>query len=184
MTDKLDRLRAAASEARDLDLRLRDLEAEVADVKSRLTNLHRDKLPELLDDAGLDRIGVPAAGNKPAIDFVLRPYFSAAIAASWPEARRGLAFAWLREHRAGDLIKTEVTARFPKGSEAEARAAAAALEASAGVPVEVKTSVHSQTLTAWLREIYERRHQALSTEDLETIGASVGRVVKIDERRE
>ncbi len=79
--DKLDALRARAAEARDLELAIADLEQQLKDRKSDLANLYYTVLPELMDAAETDAVGIPAKGNFPGMDFKMRPYYSASIAA-------------------------------------------------------------------------------------------------------
>lgn len=185
VVDKLDSLRARAAEARDLELRIQDLETQIKDCTEQLLVLYHTTLPDLMDNAGTDIIGVPPSGNKPGIDYVMRPYYHAGIAASWDEVRKQQAFALLKQLKAESLIKTEITAKFPKGNLPAAKKLFASVKKLkiTGAAVDLKQSVHTSTLTAWLRDIYDRG-QTLGAADLEKIGGSVGRIVKPKDRKE
>jgi hypothetical protein len=181
--DKLQRLQATAAVARDIELRLLDLASETKACNAALQVLYRETLPSLFDEAKLDHIGVPPSGNKAGIDFELKSYYSASISASWPQEKRDLAFATLKKRKAEDLIKTEIVARLGRGKLPLAKKLIAAAK-KLKIAVDVKVSVHSATLSSWLREVYEVNHQSLPASDLEAIGASVGRYVRPKEREE
>lgn len=180
--DRLVELRRVATNARDLELQIAEQEEQLRNLKSQLNELYKTTLPDLMDNAGVDHVGIPAIGNLPAMDFRMRPYYSANIAASWPQERKEIAFDFLTTMAAEDLIKTEVKAALPKGKLELAKKlvqAAAALK----IPTTLTKSVHSGTLSAWLRELVEKHHTIPKVEDLEKIGGSIGRVVKPEERR-
>lgn len=181
-SDKLLALQIKASEARDLEYMIEELEATAKEKRAEMNVLLQKTLPDMFDEIGIDRIGVPAKGNFSARDYYLRPYYAASIAASWPEERKEEAFKLLERLKASSLIKTVVSAALPKGQLETAKALVAAAK-KLKVTADIKLSVHSGTLSAWLRELYERG-QSLPQSDLEKIGASVGRVVRAEERPE
>lgn len=180
----LDQLQKNAERARDLELQRAELEEQIMAISKELKSLYYTTLPELLDQLKLDRIGVPPSGNKPGVDYFIRPYFSASIASSWTPARREAAFKLLKKLSAADLIKTEVSAKLPKGNVEVAEQLYGQIKKLnvPGAMVDLKQTVHTGTLSAWLRELYQERHQQLSQADLECLGASVGRYVKPQER--
>ena len=53
-----------------------------------------------------------------------------------------------------------------------------------GITVEIKESVHSGTLKAWLKDLYETHHQSMPKRDLEKIGGNVGITVRPKDREE
>lgn len=184
--DKLTTLSNTAARARDIELQLADLANQQKELSEELRTLYSVTLPELLDDVELDHIGVPPSGNKPGVDYELKSYYSASIASSWEPSRRQAAFDLLKRCKAESLIKTEVTARLPKGNLAAAKKIFAVIKKMKvkGAVADLKQSVHANTLGAWLRELYETHHQSLPQADLDKIGASVGRVVRPKERKE
>lgn len=177
--DALEAVRAKAAEAREAEFELESLEERVRDLKKRLETIYEEDLPILMDEAGVDRIGIPAHGNLPAMDAKLSPFFSANIAANWDAERRNAAFRWLEANGSGDLIKTEVAVAFPRGKHEEAKSLAEELSAK-GIAPTFKETVHSQTLTAWLREQLE---SGAELPPLETIGGYIGRIVSLKPRK-
>lgn len=177
----IEKLQELAARARDLEFEITDREEQIRNLKAELNDLYDEQMPTLLDDLGLDNIGIAPNGNQPGYDFELRPYYAANIAANWTEEKRELAFSLLSKLGAEDLIKSEISTRLPKGSIKLAKQILAAIK-KLGVDATHKKSVHNQTLSAWLRELYETRHQSLSNEQLEKIGGHVGRKVVPKER--
>jgi hypothetical protein len=134
-----------------------------------------------MDDAGIDHIGLPAEGNRPAVDLELRPYYRAHIAANWPEEKREAAFQALRDAGHGDLIQYEISVRLSREEHQLAYSIIEALRDQFQIHPEIKESVHWKTLTAWLQSQFED-HKPLPP--LEVIGADIGRVAKFKERSE
>lgn len=181
-SDKLDELKAAAQVARALAAQINDLEDRLTTAKKHLTELYQNILPSLMDAAQVDHIGIPQDGNKPAMDFRLKPFYAASIAAAWPADRKEQAFAVLEKYDALDLIKTKVEASLPKGDlELAQKLVDAATQLK--IPTTLSKSVHTQTLTAWLKELVETHHTFPPQEDLEKIGGSIGRIVRPQERK-
>lgn len=169
-----------AAQARDLELEIKSLEEQLKAKREALNKILASELPDMFNEAGTDHIGIPKQGNLPARDFALKPYYSANIAASWDEERRARAFDFLKSKKAEDLIKTEVVARLPKGKLKEAKSLVAAAK-KLKVAATLKMSVHSATLTAWLKEWYDNG-KSFSAADLEKIGGSIGQYVKMEDR--
>lgn len=180
--DKLDALRERATLAATLELQIASKSEELSRLQEQLNKLYFEELPKLMDDAHVDSIGIPGKGNEPGIDFELTPYYAANIAANWKEDKREAAFATLKKYKAEDLIKSEVKANFGKGQLKLAKKLIAAAK-KLKINLDMKQSVHTQTLTAWLRSIY-KEGKALPASDLEKIGGRVGNVVKRKERDE
>ena len=183
--DKLERLKEKAARARDLELEIADLTGQIKAKGEELRGLYHHELVLLLDEAGVDSVGVPADGNKPAVDYEIKPYYSANISTKWPEEKVATAFKLLKDLKSEALIKTEVSAKLPKGNLAAAKKILASIKKLKikGAAIDLKQSVHSGTLSAWLREIYERG-QSLKEAQLAMIGGSVGRYVKAKDRKE
>lgn len=180
MSDKLALLQKYAADARDLALQIDEREQALKDLKAKLKDLTTDTMPSLLDELKLDRIGVAKDGNKPAMDYKLIQQVSGAIAASWSEEKKQDAFDVLKKYKAESLIKTEVSAKLPKGSLKVAKQLVAAAK-KLKITAEMKQTVHAGTLSSWLKEIYDGG-QSLPQTDLEKIGGFIGRVVKAEER--
>jgi hypothetical protein len=177
------KLRARAAYLRDLYLRIKDVESQLALLRAEARTLSEIELVHMFNEAGTDSVGLPPQGNLPGMDAELRPYYSANIAASWEEDKRQKAFNALTGAGASDLIKTRITLDFPRGNRKMVKSAIVWIKKhTKGVAsFTIKDSVHSSTLTAWVKECFER---GKSLPDLETIGANAGWVVTLKERRE
>lgn len=180
MSDKLAMLQSHANKARDLELAIADLNDKIAEHKEALKDLQNDKMPSLMDELKLDRIGVPPSGNKPGIDYKLVQNIGASISSKWSTEKKQIAFDVLKKYKAESLIKTEVSAKLPKGSLKQAKALVAAAK-KLKITADLSQTVHAGTLSAWVKDIYNGG-QTLPQTDLEAIGGYVGRVVKAEER--
>lgn len=177
--NKLEILRDKAAEVRDLEHKIADLEQQLKEAKARLQSLCRVELPDLMTEVGTDHIGIPANGNMAAYDAVLRPFYKANIAASWPADKQQAAFNWLVDNGFGDLIKTEVDVSFPREQHAKAKKLFAMLKTK-GFKPEFLQRVHHGVLTAWLQEQIEQGNLP----PLDVIGGEVGRIVTLKQRRD
>jgi hypothetical protein len=180
--DKLDKLRERAAHASSIELQIVHHKERLQALQEELNNLYYKELPDLMMEAKVDNIGVPGKGNEPGTDYELKPFYSANIAAAWDDEKREAAFNTLKKYKAEGLIKAEVKAAFGKGQLALAKKLIAAAK-KLKINLDMKQSVHGQTLTAWVRSIYDEG-KALPSSDLEKIGARVGSVVKRKERDE
>jgi hypothetical protein len=178
-TATLNAVTRKAHEARDLELEAEDLERRLKDTKQALRSIYHEELPTLMDQAQTDRIGVPAEGNMPAYDLRLSPFYRAVIPANWSPEQRANAFQALTDLGHADLIKTEVTIMLPRERREDYHKLTDALAALNLTP-DIKETVHWKTLTAWLQEQFEHGNPL---PPLEAIGAEVGRVVKMTERK-
>jgi len=170
-----------AREARDQEQIIEDLEERLKKHKADLRAIYEVDLPELFDQAQITKLSIPAQGNMPAVDLSLTPYYSATIQASWPDDKRQSAFQALTELGHEDLIKTELTITVPREDRQVVTALITAVKQFISTAqISVKESVNHMTLRAWLKEQYERGNPL---PPLETIGASVGRMVKMKERK-
>lgn len=177
--DKLDKLRERVVYARALDLEIDDLEQRLEDKKRELRHLYHTEIPDLMDEAGVDRLGVTNAGNLGSFEIKVQPFYSANIAAGWDPDKRSAAFEYLTELGAEDLIKTKIEIDFSRGERAKAVLVAENLKDD-GIETSMKETVHSATLASWLREQVEVNG---TVPDLDKIGGTVGRVAKITRKK-
>lgn len=175
--DKLTKIRARAETARLLELEIAELEQNLKDRKAELWRLCHAELPDLMSELGMDKIGLTAKGNLPAMDAVLRPFYRANIAVGWADDRRQAAFGWLEQHGAGDLIKTAVELAFPREQYKTAKKLMGTLTKQ-GFKPKLEQRVPHQTLTAWLQEQVEKG----DIPPLDVIGGEVGRIVVLEHR--
>jgi hypothetical protein len=177
--DKLADVRELAREAQWLELDIAAAEAHLGLLKMARDRLVEVDLPELMDAAGIKSITVEANGNMPAFTCAVRTVYRCNVGVTWPPDRRRAAFDWLEAHGHGSLIKTEVAVPFSRDDRPKVREFIEGLSAS-GVNYSIKENVHPSTMTAWLREMVERRNEV---PPLDTVGGYIGReaVIKTEQ---
>jgi hypothetical protein len=175
-SDELEEIRDLARSARLAQDRVAELELELKATEREVARILRRDLPERMGKLGLTQISVAPLGNQPGFSVKAKLFYSASIGSTWEPQRRREAFDWLDANGHGSLIKTEVSATFPRESRDEAVRVAKFLELEGVDPV-VRESVHSGTLTAWLKEMV----RGGSTPPLEVIGGYVERRCVIEE---
>jgi hypothetical protein len=187
-------LRKRAQELVDADTRLRRAEALVEAIRARRTLLATRVLPDLMDVAQTDAVGLPEAG----VDVVVVPFVSASIGKDVEPELRDKMFQHLETHGGGSLPKATVVVNFSKEDLPRARKFVDAASAwiakafgnDAGPGVGLELSVHHGTLTSWLKSELEAREERaargekLAPLDLSLLGATVGRICKVRARRE
>lgn len=194
-SDKLDAIRAKARQARDLEFQIKNLEEQVKEHKIQLYDIYSNQLPDLMLGAGVDTIGLPQEGNYLGWDYNLETFYRANIAAKWPNEKREAAFDYIKSMGAEDLIKTEVVVYFPKGGVKLAQKLLSQVKkikmkppkgkkVAPKIRAELSRSIPHGSLSAWLKELVEKRHKVPSASDLEKIGGAIGRIVKPEERKE
>jgi hypothetical protein len=163
----LERMQALAEEVNDIDERIAKNEARIKELQDRRYAILGTELVDLMDRAHVPMLQV---GKR---KFTAAPYYKAVI----PTENPGPGLDWLEANDAGDLIKNEVVAAFPRGAEDEAKLAADLLRKRFQMAaVERRRTVHWATLTSWLKEV----HQSGDTlPPLDLIGGTIGRTVKI-----
>jgi len=173
--DKLSRLEKHLTDARDLEREITSLEERLSEMRQQLNGLYSKTIPDLFDECKMEAFTLQADGNYPAIEYEMKPYYSANIAATWPEEKRRAAFDWLEKNGHGDLIKVDVISSFERGRKEQAEKFFESVCKKKGVSAKFKETVHPQTLTAFVKEMVEEKGVM---PPLELLGASVGRVVK------
>lgn len=190
--DQSTRLTKMGQELWSVDARIVELEHELEQKKQRRVELVQKELPEFMTQIGQDKVGLAEFG----VDLVLEPYYHANIKAEWPDEQRQEAFDWLENNGHGDLIKCQVEFLFPRYLmdlakwfvEAVSKIKIPATfvkKKGKGTPVPaipeptLKQTVPWNTLTAFVKEQVEKGEQL----PLETLGATVGQIVKIKQRK-
>ena len=176
--DKLDALRKMVGEARDKEALKADLESRLKETNIRLQELYHKDLPDLLDQVGVPSISLAAEGNLPAVTAKAEPYYRANIAAEWEPDRKQAAFSLLDSLESGDIIKSDVTVQFSRGQREQTLALTEQLKTLGFSPI-VKDQVPWATLTSWLKEQVERHDVTFTAQQLETLGATIGRIVRL-----
>lgn len=172
----------------EIDTTILELEDRLKAAKEAKTELTQKTLPDYMIKVGQDRIGLAEFG----VDLVLEDYYHANISSDWEPERRQAAFDWLESRGHGDLVKCVLTVPFPRFMLAAARWLQQRLREML-IPDEytddtgqhfpealVEMTVPWNTLTAFVKEQVRAGNEI----DLEMLGATVGKVVKIKERKD
>jgi hypothetical protein len=174
------KLARLGQELTDLDTKIDRLKKELEETSKRRNEMAFKEIPDFMERIGQDKIGLPGSN----VDLVLEPYYHANIAAEWEPERREKAFAWLEKHGHGDLIKTTVSITFPRRALAAAHFLVAQIKKISSkkytIPEpEMAMGVPWNTLTAFVKEQVEKGVVL----PLDTLGATVGRIVKVKGRK-
>lgn len=172
--DKLDALRSAVKNVRDLTLEAEGLEARAKEKRATIDGLLKQTLPELFDTSGVPSITIAAEGNMPAYEARCIPYYHANIKKDWPVEQRTAAFTWLQDNGCQDLIKTSITVELGLGDRDKVKGVTDALN-QLKVPYNEELGVPWSTLTSFVKEQVEKHN---TIPPLEKLGATIGRVVK------
>lgn len=140
--EKLRSVTALANKQLRWQRQVATLEEELKEARSQLRQVQEVDLPDAMQACNLAQFRL-ADGTEIEIKKTVEALIS--------EARRDAAFAWLRQHGHGSLIKNEVIAIFGNGEDNVAQSFAEQLLAQ-GLKVKKKETVHGQTLKAWARE--------------------------------
>jgi len=179
------RLAKLGTELMQLDQRIEELTERLKTAQERHTAIRTRDMPALMEEVGQDRIGIPGVGDRPGVDLVLESYTHANISADWGSERREAGFREIVRAGGADIIKStmvvlagrrEMTKMRRLAQRVQQMLAELELEAS----LEMRLDVQWNTLTSWLKE----QLKAGAVLDLEKLGATVGSVVKIKQRRD
>jgi hypothetical protein len=176
--DKLQTAQRLAAAFVELDKEIDDTEARLKELKQRKLQIAQKELPEFLDGIGLDKVGVAAAN----CDVVVKPYYKANISADWPAEQKEKAFSYLESIDCGDIIGVTVSVKFLRGELELAKELADMIRSSKfgnthAPSMEMGTPWN--TLTSTVKHLVESGKSV----DLETLGATVGRIAKIVMRK-
>jgi len=180
--DKLEFVRNQIRAMRDLDQDISDAEEKVKTLKRQRMEMEMVTLPDLFSQLNLTHIGLAAEGNQPPYEAKLKDYYHANIQAKWTEERREEALAWVENKGLGDTIKSVINIEFGLGTETQRETLIKVLKKN-GVHFTEHRTVPWNTLTSALREMYQRG-ETLSDKELQTIGATVGKQVKLTPKKE
>jgi hypothetical protein len=153
-------------------------EAEVKKLTESIRAIDEQQLPAMLDELGVDHIGVPL-GDGRRLEIEVYDSIHASLPVKDPEKRRrGL--AWLRANDHGSVITRAFGIEFK--SSAKEREAAAKFEAylkayDGKIAVKDNDSVHHGTLTSLVKELLAEGKAPPDV--LEVLGAHVTRKAKI-----
>lgn len=183
------------------------LEQELDAAKQKKNALQHKELPDLFGQLGIDKFGLPDAGEF-GVDVELSPYYKASILAEWPDDQKDVAFNHLERIGGGDIIRTEVKFVLGRGAMDLARTLVAMirlfgekmqLEGVSDVPMpSISQGVPWNSLTSFVKErhAYESSDEFARllqeapeddpppTMNLAVLNATVGSITKIKPRKE
>lgn len=151
--DKLETIRAKMRDVRDLTLERQQCESRVEQIKASVLRITQGELPDLLNEAKIDTLGLEAEGNLPPYDLKLKPYYYANIKNDAPEAPE--AYTWLEKEGHGDLIRRTYTIVFGKADGKAAKKFEEQLN-KLKITYDVSFGVPWNTLTAFVKEQIEK----------------------------
>lgn len=183
--DKLDQAKKLGLEFFQLEEEIEDLEAQLSDKKAKKLELQHKTLPTLFGDAQIDIIGLPDQN----VDIKIKPYYKASISAEWPPEQIEEGFRVLEDLDGDDIIRATLSILFLKeeydvAKELEEFIRTQWPKANAH-PIRIEKSVPWMTLTKFVKEYSEDEStDPLTEEQLKALGATVGRIAKIEKRKE
>jgi len=122
------------------------VKAQLVSLEEELKQITEKDIPDKLFELGMSSF-ILTDGTQ----ITTRPEVYCGITQKHQES----AFSWLRNNGYGDLIKNTVSLTFGKGEDALAKVAIEEITKLGRIP-EQKTSVHPQTLKAFIKELDEK----------------------------
>lgn len=161
-------LSALAQEQADAEAEVARLQEELAKAQQRLRDVSEFKLPELMEELGMDEFKT-RSGLRVKVEEKLRGNLS--------KARKPRAVEWLDGHGGSALVKRLFTIKFDKGEEAWAKKFAADLKKrKKPVRCEITEDVNTNTFVAHCRRLLEEGEDV----PLEDLGLYRQRVAKVE----
>lgn len=161
----LDQIKEVGKRAVALQKEIDDLEKDLAAKKKSFTRITQTELPMMM-------VGISSVKLDDGVEVKISQFVSGSLPKE--DAAKRAAIEWLEAHDGEGIIKTEVSVSFSKAQYDEAKKVAEQLEKD-GLPVNFDTTVHPQTLAAYVRERMDGGEEV----DLEKLGVFVGRVAKL-----
>jgi hypothetical protein len=141
----LSKVSRLAEELIDKEEQVKEAEARLKILKEQARDVAERQLPDAMAEVGMAKF-VLTDGS----EVTVKPFYSAKIG----DDKRDECFNWLQDHGHEALIKDEVSITFSKGEHERAEEFKSQL-AQQGIEYNGKMGVHSQTLTAFVREQVE-----------------------------
>ena len=166
---KLDQIHKLADEVNYLMDNIDEVEASLETWKKRKLEIETELLPDLLAETGM---GDFSRGDS---DFKMGFF----VSGSFPKGAAGKKAAqWLMDHGLGDIIKAEVSVRFPRGEIDKAKRVMTVMKPLCEPTL--KGTVHPQTFHAMVR----RRMKEGKPLDLNLLGVYAARKVNVKRKKE
>ena len=157
---KLKNVASIARQIRDEEEYIASLDKDLKKAKKNLLKLTDEELPTLLQEMGLSEFKLDDGSQ-----VTIKQTYGASILVD----NRPTAYQWLRDNGYGDLIKNIVSCEFGMGEDQKAEDFRDTAKQK-GFQVEQNTSVHPQTLKAFVKERCEKGEEF----PMELFGAFIG----------
>ena len=157
---KLKNVASIARQIRDEEEYIASLDKDLKKAKKNLLKLTDEELPTLLQEMGLSEFKLDDGSQ-----VTIKQTYGASILVD----NRPTAYQWLRDNGFGDLIKNIVSCEFGMGEDQKAEDFRDTAKQK-GFQVEQNTSVHPQTLKAFVKERCEKGEEF----PMELFGAFIG----------
>jgi hypothetical protein len=172
-TEVLNDLTQAVRAAVNLEDEVDNLEAMLKARKEELEEVLKEKLPEMLAQAGVGKFR-----TLDGLEVDVRPFCMGGLPKE-PEPRKK-AFDWLEQNHAGPLIKVYVEAALEKGALEDPKVrqilkSISILFGGIGATMTQELNVHPMTLGAFIRERLAKGEEVPD----DTLGVTVGRKARI-----
>ena len=175
--DKLDQARIVLAQLRDLELEQVELEERLKTIAETVKLTKEKTIVDMFDEAGINRLGLPADGNLPPYEIEIADFYKANI----PAETKDEAFDYLRKVGSEDLIKSTFTIEFGLREAKQTERFQRSLD-KAGIDYSLKQGVPWNTLTAWFKT--EHKKKPLTVKAMALLGAVTGRVAKVVKQKE
>lgn len=200
--NSISKLRDMAQEFVDAENNVKDLEKQLKAAKEKRLQIARHDLPDFMVEMDTDSIGVSG------VDVVLADFAHANISSDWEKEKRDKAFEHLVDIGGGDLIKATLTIKAGKEQLESIMLLRNLIElilkapntkdqyerieiindwlAEYGYSMEpIQASINSDLAVAWntLTSFVKEQVEKGTVMDLDLLGANVGKIVKIKQRK-
>lgn len=165
--DALVRLTDCAEQIATLEATLAEYEEMAYTTKQALQNLKTKTMPDIMIEIGVEAI------THDGVEYKLSDFVSGSLPKD-PEKRKHAFELLIEEYHAGSLIKTDVSVQFSREQYDDAVKLFKRLHDDEGLPADLSTDIHNQTLLKFARE---RLEEGLPL-DLDALGLYTGKVVK------
>ena len=174
--DKLDKLRQAVRELRDIEFERTKAQERLAELGTQVHEMKTKTIVDLFDQAKVTHIGIEAEGNLPAYELGVGWHYHANIGSPVDPKVEDYAatIAWIRKTDP-DLLKTTFTIGFGLRDGKKMKAFETMLKKQK-IGYSTSFGVPWNTLTAWLKEQIEVKKKS---PPLKLLGATVERTAKL-----
>jgi hypothetical protein len=145
--EKLASLSKLAREQLELEQEIARIESELSEKKKAYTELSEIKVPDLMDELGIDEFKL-ANG----VRVTVAPFYSGKI--TDPKA-----YEWLEANGEEAIIKGEVNVPFPKGFDKKKLRLFVKIAEEVGLTAQIGEQVHPSTLRAWIKDMIQTGKQ-------------------------